>query len=40
MIMQITLENHQSTISMQGRSISNLRFSDGINRLAIGQKVN
>ena len=31
--MQDTLENHQSTISMGGRTISNLRFADDIDLL-------
>ena len=32
--MQDTLENHQSTISIGGRSIPNLRFADDIELLA------
>ena len=31
--MQDTLENHQLTISIGGRSISNLRFADDIDLL-------
>ena len=32
--MQDTLENHQSTISIRWRLISNLRFADDIDLLA------
>ena len=32
--MSDTLENHEGTVSIRGRAITNLRFADDINGLA------